>query len=84
MLLVPNSLVPQNEFYIGDFTKGTVYARPGVGVEFSFENRENFETETVTVKVYERLNLLVRNVDTNAFMRCDDIEQGILDITYPT
>lgn len=81
MLLIENPLVPENEFYIGDFNKGTIYTRPGVGIEFSYENKDNFETETVTVKVYERLNLLIRNVDKNAFMHCDDIEAALVAIT---
>lgn len=81
MLLIENPLVPENEFYIGDFTKGTIYARPGVGIEFAYENNDNFETETVTVKVYERLNLLVRNVDANAFMHVPDIEAALVAIT---
>lgn len=84
MLLVENSLVPVNEFYIGDFRFGTIYSRKGYSVEFSYENRENFETETVTVKVYERLNLLIRTVDNNAFMHVADIDQAIFDISVPT
>lgn len=84
MEIITNPLVPQNEAYIGDFRKGTVYARPGLGIEFSFENNANFEQELVTVKVYERLNLLIRNVDANAFMWIGDIEQGIFDISVPT
>lgn|SRR3990167_6105633 len=81
MMIIENPLVPVNELYIGDFRKGTVYARPGVGIEFSYENRENFETETVTVKVYERLNLLIRNVDANAFMHVPDICNAITSIS---
>ena len=77
MILIENPLIPQNTFTIGDFTKGTVYSMPGVGIEFSYENRQNFETETVTVKIYERLNLLIRNVDKNAFMTVKDIGAGI-------
>lgn len=84
MLLVENSLVPANEAYIFDSTKGTVYARPNKGLEFAYENRENFEMELVTVKGYERLNLLVRNVDGNAFMHIADIAQAIFDISQPT
>lgn len=80
MTLIENSLVPPNEFYIGDFRRGTVYARPGVTIEFSYENRENFEQELVTVKAYERLNLLVRNVDQNAFMRVTDIAAALAAI----
>ena len=81
MLLIENPLVPQNEFYIADFTRGTVHTRPGVGIEFSYENNANFETDTVTVKVYERLNLLIRNVDKNAFMHVADIAAGLVAIT---
>jgi HK97 family phage major capsid protein len=81
MLLIENPLVPANEFYIFDATKATVYSRPGVGVEFSFENRENFEQELVTAKVYERLNLLVRNVDANAFMHCAAIDTQLALLT---
>lgn len=84
MEIITNPLVPQNEVYIGDFRKGTVYARPGLGIEFSFENNANFEQELVTVKVYERLNLLIRNVDADAFMHIADIEQGVFDISVPT
>ncbi len=80
MLLVANPLVPENEAYIFDSQKGTVYSRPGVGIEFAYENGTNFETDTVTLKVYERLNLLIRNVDANAFMHCSDIAAGIAAI----
>lgn len=81
MLLVANPLVPENELYIYDSSKGTVYSRPGVGIEFAYENKDNFETDTVTLKVYERLNLLIRNVDANAFMHVPDIQAAIAAIT---
>ncbi len=84
MLLVENPLVPENEFYIGDFTKGTIYSMPGIGIEFAYENNDNFEVEVVTVKIYERLNLLIRNLDANAFMHCDDIEAALVAITKPS
>lgn len=77
MLVVTNPNIAANTLYVGDFTKGTVYSIPGVGIEFSYENATNFETETVTVKAYERLNLLVRSVDTNAFMYCNDVTAAI-------
>lgn len=80
MLLIENPNITSNTFWIGDFTRGTVYAIPGVGIEFSYENATNFETETVTVKAYERLNLLIRNVDTNAFMKCTDITAALAQI----
>jgi len=79
--IIPNQLVPANEFYIGDFTKGTVYSRRGMTVEFGFENNDNFEREIVTVKAYERLNLRIRNVDANAFMHVPDITTAITSIS---
>lgn len=77
MLLVPNPLIPQNELYIFDSQKATLYSKPGIGIEFAYENGTNFETDTVTLKVYERLNMLVRNVDANAFMHVADIAAAI-------
>lgn len=81
MLLIENPLVAANTMYIADFTKGTVYSKPGIGIEFAYENRSNFETETVTVKIYERLNLVIRNVDANAFMKVTDIGAAVASIT---
>lgn len=72
-----NPLVPANTMYMFDSTKGTIYNRKGVTVELSYENNDNFETETVTVKAYQRLNLLIRNVDKNAFMKCSDVAAAI-------
>lgn len=80
MRVIENPLVAENSAYIFDSSKGTVYQKPGVGIEFSYENRDNFETETVTVKAYRRLNLLVRNVDINAFLYIPDILAGVAAI----
>tara|TARA_R110000751_G_scaffold221781_4_gene324132 strand:+ start:851 stop:2128 length:1278 start_codon:yes stop_codon:yes gene_type:complete len=81
--VMTNQLVPVNEMYIMDSTKGTVYSRKGVTVELGFENNDNFEKEIVTVKAYERLNLRVRNVDANAFMHVPSISAAITAITKP-
>ncbi len=81
--VITNQLVPVNEAYIMDSTKGTVVSRRGTTIEFGFENNDNFEKELVTVKAYERLNFLVRNVDANAFMHIADIDAAIIAITKP-
>jgi len=81
--ILTNQLVPVNEMYIMDSTKGTVYSRKGVTVELGFENNDNFEKEIVTVKAYERLNLRVRNVDANAFMHIASISAAITALTKP-
>lgn len=83
MRILRNQLVPAGEAYVMDSTKGTVINRKGITIEMSFENRENFEQELVTVKAYERLNFRVRNVDANAFMHIADIGAAIVAITAP-
>ena len=83
MRVIANQLVPADEMYIFDSTKGTIFQRRGATVEMAFENRENFEKELVTVKAYERLNFRVRNVDANAFMHVADIAAAVAAITKP-
>lgn len=78
-----NPAVPANALYVFDSTKGKNYNRKGITIEFSYENNDNFETETVTVKAYRRLNLLIRNVDKNAFMKCSDVEAGLAALAKP-
>lgn len=79
--VIKNPNVPENEMYVFDSTRAAIVQRKTVVIEFSYENRENFETETVTVKGYERLNLWVRNVDANAFLHIDDIAAALVSIT---
>lgn len=78
--IITNQLVPVNEAYIFDSTKGVIYTKKGVVVEFAYENNDNFEKEIVTVKAYTRLNLRIRNVDANAFMHISSISAGIAAI----
>lgn len=81
--VMANNLVPVDEMYVMDSSKGTVVSRKGTTVEFGFENNDNFEREIVTVKAYERLNFLVRNVDANAFMHVPSIAAALVAITKP-
>lgn len=83
ILVIENPNITADTCYMADFSKGTVYTRPGIGIEFSYENATNFETETVTVKVFERLNLVIRNVDVNAFMVCNSIAAALTALTKP-
>lgn len=83
MRVIANQLVPVNEAYIFDSSKGTIFQRRGATVELAFENRENFEKELVTVKAYERLNFRVRNVDANAFLHIPSITAAVAAILKP-
>ena len=78
-----NPGVPANSVWVFDSSKGTIYQRKAAIAEMSFENATNFETEVVTMKVYERLNLLVRNVDKNAFMKCTDVTTALTALQTP-
>jgi len=81
--LVGNPLVPENEAYVMDSTMGVIYQRKATEVSMSFENNDNFETETVTIKGIERLNLWVSTNNSNAFMHIPDIAAAITAITKP-
>jgi hypothetical protein len=83
MVVRSNPGVASNTMYVFDSTKATLYQRKTVVIEMSFENASNFETEVVTIKAYERLNLLVRNVNKNAFMKCSDVAGKIAAISKP-
>lgn len=83
MRVQSNPLIDSNSLYVFDSSKGTIYARKTAVVEMSMENNNNFEIEVATLKGYERLNFLIRNVDANAFMKCSDIQTAIASITKP-
>jgi HK97 family phage major capsid protein len=83
MVVRSNPNVPANSVWVLDSTKGTIYQRKAAVAEMSYENATNFETEVVTLKVYERLNLLIRNVNKNAFMKCTDVQTALVALTAP-
>ncbi|MBS1988748.1 phage major capsid protein [Candidatus Dependentiae bacterium] len=78
MRVVTSPIVPANSCYVFDSTKATLYNRRGITIELSYENNDNFETETVTMKAYRRMNLLIRNVNKNAFMKCSDVAAALV------
>jgi hypothetical protein len=83
MVVRSNPNVDANTMFVFDSTKGTIYQRKGIVIEMSYENATNFEVEVVTLKGYERLNLLIRNLNANAFMKCSDVTQALADIARP-
>lgn len=83
MIVRSNPNVPANSLRVFDSTKATGYQRKAAVAEISYENATNFETEVATLKVYERLNMLIRNVDKNAFMKCTDITAALTALSTP-
>ena len=43
MLVVENPLIPEDQAYVFDSSKGYIYYIPGVGIEFSYENGTNYK-----------------------------------------
>ena len=78
--LVENSLVTENTLLLGDFSRGTVYVWDGLGIEIGYVGSD-FTDGMVTIVVYERLNLRVKDVDANAFIKSTDIAADIASIT---
>ena len=83
MRIYDNPLVPEGQMYVFDSTRGTIYERREASIEFAYENRSNFEQELVTMKAYERLQFVVREVDRGAFLHVPDIAAAIQAITAP-
>lgn len=83
MTVVWSPLIPQNEVYVFDSTKGEIVDRQSLTIEVAFENKDNWEKEIATIKGMERLNFLVLNNNANAFMHAPDVAAAITAITAP-
>lgn len=83
MEVVTSPLVSPNTLYVMDTTKGVILDRKDMSVEMSYENNDNFENEIATLKAYERLQFHVAQINRDAFMKCTDIAQALIDITAP-
>lgn len=81
MRIVTSPLVPQNELYVFDSTKGKILDRKRLTVSASFENKDNIEHELVTFVGVERLQFHVRLINRDAFMKCSDVAAAIVAIT---
>ena len=80
MGLTENSLANANTLLMGDFNYGTVYVWDGLNIEMGYEGSD-FKDGLITVLAYERLNLRVKDTDTNAFLKSADIASDLTTIT---
>ena len=83
MRIVTSPLVSANSLYVFDSSKGEILDRQGASLEISYENNDNFEHEIVTLKVVERLQFHVSQIEQDAFMKCTDIATALTAITAP-
>lgn len=81
--IITSPIVPANELYVFDSSKGSILQRQGYTFGISYENNDNFEHETATMKAVERFQFYVRNIDKDAFMKCSDVAAAITAITAP-
>ena len=83
MRIITSPLVAANTLYVFDSSKGEILDRQGATLEMSYENNDNFEHEIVTLKVVERLQFHVAQINQDAFMKCTDISAALTAITAP-
>jgi len=79
--VITSPIVVANTCYVFDSSKGSMLTRQGYTFGISYENNDNFEHETATMKAVERVQFYVRQINNDAFMKCTDIDQAIADIT---
>lgn len=80
MRVIESSQVTANTLLIGDFMYGTVFTDQGVTVEFGHIDKQ-FIQNTFTILAEERLLLLIRNVDADAFLKVTNIDAAVTAIT---
>jgi len=77
--VLPSSLVTANTMLVGDFNWATIYTLDSIMVEMGWVN-DQFTKDLFTIKAKERLALLHRTVDANAFKKCTDIDAALVTL----
>jgi len=83
MKVIWTTIMPQNEVYVFDSTKGEVVDRKELVLEVAFENKDNWEKQIASLQGYVRLNFLVEDNNANAFMHAPDVTAALTAITKP-
>jgi len=85
MTVVTSPIVAQNTMYVFDSMKGEILDRRQIEIDIAFENGTDWESDLVSMKGSQRLNLLVPNEVANAFMKCSDVATALaaLEVVVP-
>lgn len=83
MRVVETTLVPANEMYVGDFSKGIVYTARTMTIKMTDSHGTNFTSDILLMKATLRKALLIRQVNAGAFLHVPSITQAITDLTKP-
>lgn len=76
MQVVVSPQVTANTMLVGDFRYGTIYDVEGVTVEMGWIN-DQFVQNTFTILAEQRLGLLVRTVDEDAFLKVTNVTAAL-------
>ena len=80
LLVIPLVDVAANTLYVMDTTKGNILDRQSIILTMSDSNGTNFVDEYVTMMVTAKLQFLVENNNSTAFMKCSDVGLAITSI----
>jgi len=76
-------LVPENQMYVFDSTKGNIHVSRNLTIEFATQHANNFMEDKVAYKATMKGQFIVRNQYKNAFLKVTDVEAAIVAITKP-
>ena len=81
--VIPNPLVPANQMYLGDFSKGTVYTMRNLQLAVSDSHEGTFLDDIITIRASLKKQLLIKSLNAGAFLHVASISQAIIDLTKP-
>ena len=83
MNIITSSLITQDELYILDTSKGTVYNMRGLTLDYASEHADDFLHDRIRLRASLRKAFVIRNVNANAFLKVDSISASITALTQP-
>ena len=83
MQIITTPLVTQNELYIMDSSKGTIYDYRDLSLDMASEHADDFLHDRIRLRATLRKAVVIRNVNANAFLHCASISAGITALTQP-
>jgi len=82
MQIVESSQVAPNTLVVGDFRFGTIYDLEGFVIEMGWIN-DQFIKNQMTILAEQRLMLLIKNVDADAFRKVSDLAAALAALEKP-
>lgn len=82
MRVIETSQVAANTMVVGDFRFGTIYDLEGINIEMGYVN-DQFIKNSMTILAEQRLGLLIRTVDADAFNKVISISAAIANLETP-